>query len=125
MSATVQIRTQVEGLHRWPDAPAQVGFLRNAHRHLFKVEVEFSVKDLDREYEFFMVKHRLDRLLHAMSEEYHPGSLIRDFGCRSCETIAEDLFKAMQDSGLDVPYTKITVREDDENAGVVEKGSKV
>jgi hypothetical protein len=33
----IQVRTSFVGVHQWKDAPDEVAFLRNLHRHVFKV----------------------------------------------------------------------------------------
>lgn len=57
------VKTQFEDQHKWEDAPDEVSFLRNLHRHIFYVEVECDVTHDDRELEFFMVKRVLDKLI--------------------------------------------------------------
>jgi len=57
---TIFVKTQFEGIHSYPDAPEEVLFLRNEHRHMFHVRLEIEVMHDDRELEFIMVKRALD-----------------------------------------------------------------
>lgn len=73
------VKTQFEGIHCYPDAPKEVAFLKNYHRHMFHVEVEIEVFHDDRELEFIMVKRALDKFLKS----------IKAINSGSCEMIAE------------------------------------
>ena len=67
MSEPSEIRvwatTKVEGFHFWKDAPDEVGFLRDRHRHLFGVRVEVVVQHHDRDVEFIILKRAVDAYL--------------------------------------------------------------
>lgn len=52
MKKKIRICFEYPGFHRWPDAPERRKYLRDLHRHLFKIEVEMEVRDNDREIEF-------------------------------------------------------------------------
>ena len=118
MKTTIEIRAQFEGLHHWPDAPAEVAFLRNLHRHLFHVEVEIAVNHADRDKEFFMVKGRLDHALSEVGAGYGPLLLrnLRDLGPMSCEMIAAWLVETLAHY---MEIRRVTVREDDENSATL------
>ena len=76
------IKTQFTGFHQWSSAPDEVAFLRNLHRHQFRVRVIISVT-YSRQLEFFMVKKKLD--------DYIQSSLLfelRDNPEMSCEELA-------------------------------------
>jgi hypothetical protein len=97
MHTSVIIQTIVSGTHCWPDAPVQVGFLRNPHRHDFYIRVSIR-EDHDfetdkREHEFFMVKSAMDLWLKT----HYPANITEglDFGTRSCEMIAAELVAYM------------------------------
>lgn len=126
---TIFVTTKIPGFHRYPEAPAEVSFLKNLHRHLFGVRVEIEVFDDDREIEFFMLKqdveHKADYLINTKFENSF-----------SCEMIAIDLLEWLGDS-YPVPekYLKntegvcgirsrdrritVTVDEDGENGAIV------
>jgi 6-pyruvoyl-tetrahydropterin synthase len=84
----VWITTEFVGFHRWPEAPDEVYYLRNLHRHLFKVKVTVPIEE-DRQIEFHMLKADVDS---ALAE-----SMLRSDNNRStfsCEQTAELLAKA-------------------------------
>ena len=39
----VVVKTEFEGFHSWEDAPDEVSFLRNLHRHIFHVTAKWKV----------------------------------------------------------------------------------
>lgn len=88
---TIFVTTKIAGFHRYPEAPAEVSFLKNLHRHLFGVRVEIEVFDDDREIEFFMLKqdveHKADYLINTKFENSF-----------SCEMIATDLLEWLADT---------------------------
>lgn len=77
----ITVKTKFEGVHCYPNAPEEVAYLRNPHRHEFHVEAEIEVFHDDRELEFIMVKHRIDEFFEIHSE----------LGSMSCEMIAMEL----------------------------------
>jgi hypothetical protein len=93
MKKTVILDFNVEGYHHYVNAPKQVDFLRNKHRHLFQIRVGYSVMDLDREKEIFIQQNYLKEYLH---ESYgYPCQ----FNNMSCEMIAQDLLEFILDDG--------------------------
>ena len=66
-AALIHVRFDRVGFHRWPDAPAHRKYLRERHRHLFKVEVTTAVKNDEREIEYHdlmeVSRISLDRVL--------------------------------------------------------------
>lgn len=60
-------------LHRWPDAPPDVAFLRFPHRHMFKFEVELRVWHCDRDIEFILLKRELQARVEAKYAELAKG----------------------------------------------------
>ena len=99
---------QKEGIHRYPDAPEGVEFLRHPHRHMFHFRVEIEVFHDDRDIEFILFKRELEAL-------YSEGTLQLDY--KSCEMMADDLAEYIDENypGRDV---KIEVSEDGENGAV-------
>mgnify|MGYP000259292912 CR=1 FL=1 len=81
MKITVIIQFEIEGFHQYPNAPQEVNFLSDRHRHTFKVKAGYSVKDLNREKEIFIER---DYIKEYLSESY--GSPC-EFGPMSCEMI--------------------------------------
>jgi len=102
------ITFQKEGIHKYPDAPDEVAFLRNDHRHMFHFRVELEVFHDDRDVEFIMLKRELEGL-------YSDSILELDY--KSCEMMAEDLrnYIVKTYEGRDMV---ITVSEDGENGAI-------
>lgn len=80
MKRFITIKFNFEGIHFYPDAPEEVSFLRNPHRHIFYAEVTIQVKHDNRELEFFMVKNKLQK-------KFAGGYL----GSKSCEMMAAEI----------------------------------
>lgn len=71
--------TRFEGFHSWDDAPSEVAFLRDRHRHEFHVELAVEVDHDDRDIEFIMLKRALESYIEEVIQD-------RDW---SCEQFAE------------------------------------
>lgn len=84
----ITVKHQFEGVHRYPEAPEEVRYLRDNHRHTFHVEVEIEVFTDDRELEFIMVKHVLQAYTDS-SKDIESNVVV--LGTNSCEMIAQDL----------------------------------
>ena len=106
---SIFVTFQKEGIHRYPDAPEGVEFLRNPHRHIFHFRVDIDVHHNDRDIEFILFKRELETL-------YSAATLEVDF--KSCEMLAEDLIGYI--SGK-YPGRKISVMvsEDGENGATL------
>ncbi len=104
-----------EGVHFYPQALedpklADVSFLGYPHRHIFHFRVDIEVEHLDRAIEFIQFKRWLQSL-------YGDGDL--ELNHKSCEMIAEDLYKAINAKYPD-RSVKISVSEDNENGAYLE-----
>jgi hypothetical protein len=87
----VKVATQAEGLHHWPAAPAQEGYLNQPHRHLFTITIRLQVRHDDREVEINAFTRWLhDQVLPSLAAVSHDGGPA-DFGTRSCEQLAEQI----------------------------------
>lgn len=107
----------VVGFHHWPEAPDELAYLRDSHRHMFGFKVECSVGHDDREVEFHFLGSRAKIELAKL----YPSTTYLDafeFGSQSCEHIAGALLQRLRDTGLNV--TAVTVLEDSENGARVE-----
>lgn len=78
----------VEGFHRWPDAPDNLDYLRDRHRHIFQIRMEFEVSHGDREIE---INERQQEIREWLTAKYTPDNRACEFGNLSCEHIAEEL----------------------------------
>jgi hypothetical protein len=94
--------------HHWPDAPDAVAFLRNLHRHDFKIRIEDRVRHGDREVEFFIRQRQVEELLDQ--NELGVDAIVRS---KSCEMLAEEILKLTGASAVEV-------WEDGENGARVE-----
>jgi hypothetical protein len=107
---TIFVTFQKEGIHRYPDAPPGVEFLRFQHRHIFHFRVTVDVFHNDRDIEFILFKRELERL-------YSDQTLEMDH--KSCEMLSEDLIGYISNA---YPGRKISVEvsEDGENGATLE-----
>lgn len=103
MKRYIWITTQFEGTHSYPDAPDEVAFLRNEHRHLFKVKIWIAVEHDDREIEFIVFKRFIEQFL-------------KGFYCKqlSCEMISDAIYQVTS-SKYPNRSIRIEVSEDGEN----------
>ncbi len=101
---------QKEGIHRYPDAPEGVEFLKHPHRHIFHFRIGIEVFHNDRDIEFILFKRELEGL-------YKDATLQVDF--KSCEMLAEDLINYISNK---YPQRRIwaQVSEDGENGAELE-----
>lgn len=104
----IWITTQFEGFHKYPDAPDEVSFLREMHRHLFHIKVWIEVFHNDRDIEFILFKRFINSLIHTQNLNY-----------KSCEMISDELYKKIVDK---YPKRKIMIEisEDLENGSYKE-----
>lgn len=104
----VYVTFQEEFLHKYEDAPEEVAYLKNVHRHIAHIKAEIEVFNNDREIEFIMLKHQLQNHV-ALKLGMHDGTN------HSCETIAEMILHYLRSYyGVDRDIT-VEVSEDGEN----------
>jgi len=112
-----------EGIHKWDEAPDDVAFLRNWHRHLFTVRLHIPIHG-DREKEFLMMQERLRRIINGRLPLWEMPTDRIDTNNRgpvlmrkvaSCESIASMILNAFPDASC------CEVWEDMENGAVVEQ----
>lgn len=94
---------QREGFHQYDDAPLDVRYLANTHRHLFKFKVSIVVTGRGRELEF----HQVLRWLNSLYE----SSL--NLNNKSCEMISDELAACINEKYPDRDFD-IEVWEDGE-----------
>ncbi len=104
MKTIVWIQTMFEGFHRWEDAPSDVAFLRNYHRHIFEIKLGVVVTHDDRDIEFFQLKKKVDKYVN---EKFEGQRFLF-----SCEAIASHLLERFDASFVEVS-------EDGENGATV------
>ena len=116
MKTFVKVKTQFTGFHQWPDAPEEVSFLRNQHRHVFHVYLTVKI-DRDRGVEFFILQRQLIECLDKiLAWDYIQYEAI--LGSTSCEEIAGEILKYFNNV-LGMPVHEVEVLEDNENGSIV------
>lgn len=104
----IYITTQFEGFHKYPNAPNEVSFLRNKHRHIFKLKIWIEVFHNERDIEFILFKRQIDTLINNS-----------DMNDASCEQISDYIYNKLK-----LVYSnrniRIEVSEDGENGSYKE-----
>lgn len=104
MKREIMVEQTVTALHCWPGAPGMRSYLRNPHRHDFKVWVWLEVGHNDREIEFHNLQDALLSILQSLGET---RGAVLDYGSMSCEEIAERVINYISEA------TRVQVFEDD------------
>lgn len=112
MVVTVTSLTRVAGLHSWPAAPPGRAYLAQPHRHLFHVRATVAVDHEERDVEFHDLGSYVTTALYSMASESSRDPALRDFGPRSCESIARLVAASLRTRALDV--LAVSCSEDDE-----------
>ena len=109
----IKVKFTLEGLHQYKDAPDEVGYLKNQHRHLFYISAKIEVFHNDRELEFIMVKNRINKFIAA-----NIASMPVVY---SCEMMCEDIIKFLEKTYCteQTRLINVSVSEDDENGAIV------
>jgi hypothetical protein len=110
MTNWIWITTQFEGFHKYPDAPEEVSFLRERHRHIFKVRVWIEVFHNERDIEFILFKRFIESTIKN-----------GEFNNMSCEQISDDI-AAHINCVYENRRIRIEVSEDGENGSEKEYG---
>ena len=108
MHKFVEVSLSFEGFHKYEDAPDDVAFLRNIHRHIFGVDVMIEVTHNNREIEFFQFQRKISEILKLIDKQ-HVGS---------CEMLAEHIYENVKILYPD-RLLSVSVDEDNENRSIV------
>jgi 6-pyruvoyl-tetrahydropterin synthase len=111
---TIWVTSSFVAYHRWPDAPPQVGYLRNLHRHTFNVKLEVRVSHDDRQVEFHILKRELKSLCAGLDE-----TPFKDRESWSCEQYCDYFLGYFNSQGYIVH--SVAVDEDGECGAIVRK----
>lgn len=111
----IKVSLQQEGFHKWENAPEEVAFLRNTHRHMFHIYATIEVKHDDRELEFILVKRRIEEFIKSIGLDSQNAVHVY-----SCEQIARLILAMLQRNYGISRYMKVEVYEDNENGGIIE-----
>ena len=91
--ALVLTNFEIEGFHYYPNAPKKVDFLKHNHRHIFTIKIGYSVKDLNRELEIFIMQ---DYVKDYLNETF---GVPCNFKNMSCEMIAFEILEFSESDG--------------------------
>lgn len=116
MKTFITVKNQFEGVHKYADAPEEVKFLRNDHRHIFVITSKIEVFHEDRELEFIMVKHLINNFLkeRIFDNVWHMDTL-------SCEQVALMIYNLLKEKYGFERKISVEVSEDNENSAIVEE----
>ncbi len=108
MTNYIWVTAQKEILHKYPNAPREVSFLRNEHRHNIHFKVYIQVHNNDRDVEFILFQRFIKGVLF---------NLEKDLEHRSMEMISDYLYEKVAEK---FPKRKvmISVSEDNENGSL-------
>lgn len=112
---TVHATTRFSSLHCWPEAPPEVAYLADPHRHEFHVRVEVPVRHADRDIEFILLKQFIDDVIEGLG-------LTPNAGTKSCEQMATQLRDEVERE-YEASGVSVTVSEDGENGATVHGGT--
>lgn len=103
MTNYIWITTQKELFHSYPDAPMEVKYLKDRHRHIFHFKVFIEVFHDNRDLEFIMFKNYINEIIETF------GTLNL-----SCEMMSDTIAKQVM-FRYPKRKMKIEVSEDGEN----------
>lgn len=112
-ASILHVSVAVAGAHKYPESTR--AYLRALHRHDFKISVNIGVTDLNRQYEFYDVQEGLIAALDSLFVKIDKYTY--NFGTRSCEHIAHELFPVLSKKYPIV--TSVAVFEDENNGATV------
>lgn len=107
---TIIINFDVVGFHFYEDAPSDVEFLKNKHRHIFNIKIGLKVSKTNREKEIFIVEKIFKDYICELYGE--PA----EFNGMSCEMIAEQILMKFKKDGC----VWVEVLEDSKSGARVE-----
>lgn len=122
MKRHIFVTFQKEGIHKYPDAPEGVEFLKHPHRHMFHFKVKIEVFHNDRDIEFILFKRELEGLYYSVglyTKDTEDGSYHLELNHQSCEMMAEVLYSYVNKTYPNRDVT-IEVSEDGENGAIIE-----
>lgn len=115
----IVVKNQFEGVHRYKDAPKQVDFLRDYHRHIFTIKSKIQVFHDDRELEFIIVKRFIDEFINKNIREQQQTYWFMDN--LSCEQVCFMIYSILKEQYGKTRKISIEVSEDGENSAVIEE----
>lgn len=110
---TIWVRFDAPAIHCWPGAPEHRAYLRDQHRHLFKIKVSTPVDDPDREIEFHDLLDASKEAWRRVTEGHAALPV-----SRSCEMMAQGMRVELCKRWMDRNFI-IEVSEDGECGAIV------
>ena len=108
MTNYIWITTQKELIHKYEQAPDDVAFLRNEHRHIFHFKIYIEIKHDNRDIEFILFKRFCENIINEMNI---------NLDNKSCEMISKYIYNKI---GVIYPYRKIKIEISEDNENGVE-----
>ena len=105
----IWVKLQRHGFHAYPQAPGEVSYLRQRHRHLFYIKAGLQVFHDDREVAFHMFQNWISSLFGTDLE----------LDNQSCEMIAQALLDRILANYGEHRDAMVEVSEDDECGAVI------
>jgi len=107
MKKLIYCKVFFEATHQWLNCDIdEVIYLKNEHRHIFNIKAYKTVFHNDRDIEFIVLKHNIEKYLINK----FPDRKLKNL---SCEMIAEDLIEKFD-------LVRCEVSEDGENGVILE-----
>lgn len=122
LERTIKVKNSFVGFHRYEQAPEDVQFLRNWHRHNFIVYTTISVNNDDRDIEFFELQNEVNhfvRLDYDLRNCREAEKWLGDIVIDSCESLAESIVDYFQFNYPERSYISVEVSEDGECSATV------
>ena len=118
MNKRVIVTNNFRGYHRYADAPKNVSFLKEMHRHVFNVKTTVEVFHNERDIEFFQLQNHIESFVR-----YHYTKAYSDYVdgifIQSCESLAEAILRDIHET-YPGRCVRVEVWEDNENGAIVE-----
>lgn len=97
--------------HRYPKAPDDVWYLRNLHRHLLHIEVTVEVYHNERDIEFIMLKHIVEKFYDSLEID-SPNTPQEEISCEHIAELIISMLRRLYGTDRDIA---VSVMEDGEN----------
>lgn len=110
MKTYIEVKNEIDLVHCYPAAPKEVEFLKNAHRHTFKISTRVQVFHDDREIEFYMLR---DYLKRCFERDTFVDSI-------SCEQLAKFAIEKVESKYGNKRRIIVSVFEDGINGAIVD-----
>lgn len=115
--STVTATLTAPGMHAWSGASQHRYYLSYPHRHLFHITATVETSHDDRDIEYHDLR---DWIVHWLDEFPTLTNDLRNFGGKSCETLARDLWDYLQTSKNVHTLRAVSVSEDGEFTSTLE-----